>query len=210
MWIANYGLNHRQHVFAVSGFTVKHSNVLLNRRRKGQLQKEVLPSGSSIDRLTWTFTTQALTSELKAVSDSIDYQSDTKMYGRGEMHLSAMLEEGDIVVYQTGTWEVDGVEVGDGNPASYELCVVETMQVIWTHNCEHGFIRGMAATINASGALVEEAGTSTDHAHKIEVTLPLEFVDFGPEQLIARLPVNWINDDEAQLLVDLPAMLQNE
>ena len=46
-------------------------------------------------------------------TNSIDFQSDDTHFGRGEMHLSAVLDEGDAVVYQTGTWFVDGVSVGD-------------------------------------------------------------------------------------------------
>ncbi len=127
----------------------------------------------------------------------IDYQSDESMYGRGEMHLSAMLEEKDIVVYQTGTWEVDGAEVGDGTPSKFEYCAVETMQIVWTHNCEHGFVSGLAVTIDE---MTGDVSVKND---------PLEFVDFGPEQLVARLPVEWMNDEDAKLLVEFPKQLQN-
>lgn len=126
----------------------------------------------------------------------IDYQSDGSSYGRGEMHLSAMLEEQDVVVYQTGTWEVEGVEVGNGNPPSFEYCVIDTLQVVWTHNCEHGFISGLRVSIDVV-------------TKKVQMDSPLEFVDFGPEQLIARLPVSWIDENEAELLVDMPKTLQN-
>ena len=129
-----------------------------------------------------------------ALDESIEYQSDSSTYGRGEMHLSAALDEGDVVVYKTGTWEVDGVEVGNGNPTAYEFCLVETMQIVWTHNCEHGYIRGMAVKIDSEN-------------NKVEVLSPLDFVDFGPEQLVARLPLNWINDNEADLLATLPEIM---
>ena len=75
--------------------------------------------------------------------DGIEYQWDDSKYGRGEMHLSAMLDVGDIVVYQTGTWLVDGVEVGDGGPPDFQYGLVETIQLVWTHNCEHGVIRAL-------------------------------------------------------------------
>jgi len=42
---------------------------------------------------------------------NIDRQSDIK-YGRGISHISADLNEGDIIAYQHGTWYVDGTEVG--------------------------------------------------------------------------------------------------
>ncbi len=132
---------------------------------------------------------------INASTHEIDFQSDETKYGRGDMHLSAVLDERDIVVYQTGTWEVDGVEVGDGSPATYNYCIVDTIQLVWTHNCEHGFIRGMSVSIDSD-------------IGKVEINSPLEFVDFGPEQLVARLPVQWINENEAQLLVKLPKSLQ--
>eukprot|EP00551_Chaetoceros_affinis_P004092 CAMPEP_0203682724 /NCGR_PEP_ID=MMETSP0090-20130426/46921_1 /ASSEMBLY_ACC=CAM_ASM_001088 /TAXON_ID=426623 /ORGANISM="Chaetoceros affinis, Strain CCMP159" /LENGTH=157 /DNA_ID=CAMNT_0050551805 /DNA_START=548 /DNA_END=1021 /DNA_ORIENTATION=- len=128
--------------------------------------------------------------------DTIEFQSDETKYGRGEMHLSAVLDERDIVVYQTGTWEVDGVEVGDGSPASYNYAVVDTIQLVWTHNCEHGYIRGMSVSIDPNSG-------------KVNVDSPLEFIDFGPEQLVARLPVTWIDENEAKLLVDFPNSLEN-
>jgi len=135
----------------------------------------------------------------------IDYQSDTTLYGRGEMHLSAVLEEGDIAVYQTGTWEVDGVEVGDGTPACFEYCVVETIQIVWTHNCEHGFIHGMDVKVTE----VDPDSSSGSSSCRVKITSPLKFIDFGPEQLVARLPVKWISDEKAQLLVNLPSALQS-
>lgn len=134
--------------------------------------------------------------QASALEKPIEYQSDSSTYGRGDMHLSAVLDEGDVVVYKTGTWEVDGVEVGNGNPTAYEFCLVETMQIVWTHNCEHGYIRGMEVKIGSDN-------------NKLEVVSPLNFVDFGPEQLVARLPLNWINDSEAELLATLPEIMTN-
>jgi hypothetical protein len=143
-----------------------------------------------------TSTNIRMSSNSNGSAFKIDFQSDTTLYGRGDMHLSAALDEGDIVVYQTGTWEVDGVEVGDGSPACFNYCAVETIQLVWTHNCEHGFIQGMAVNVDADSSTVE-------------IISPLNFIDFGPEQLVARLPVKWISDDEAELLVSLPSELQN-
>lgn len=125
----------------------------------------------------------------------IDYQSDTSKFGRGDQHLSAILDEKDVVVIQIGTWELDGVQLGDGNPAAFEYCVVETMQVIWTHNCEHGFIQGLAVSIDSEN-------------HTLKVESPIQVVDFGPEQLVARLPVQWVNDEHALVLVDITHVSQ--
>ena len=129
-------------------------------------------------------------------------QSDTSMFGRGDMHLSAMINEGDVVMYQIGTWEVDGVIVGndDNEKSERKYCKVDTMQVVWTHNCEHGVIRGMSCDIVNDDAIDDVV---------VKVTDPLEFVEFGPEQLVAQLPVQWNADDEdiGSLLVPFPENL---
>lgn len=125
---------------------------------------------------------------LSATTDSIDYQSDAPTFGRGEYHLSAVVEEGDTVVYRTGSWYVDGVLVGDageGAAPSYELCRIDTIQVVWTHNCEHGVLRGLA--VGADTDAGENCGSSV-----LFLKEPLEDVEFGPEQLIARIRgVEW-------------------
>ena len=91
------------------------------------------------------------------------------------MHLSAMLDEGDVVIFQTGSWLVDGVRVGDDNTPSIEYAKVDTIQIVWTHNCEHGVISGMRMDKRDGARLVVGA----------------DFVQFGPEQLLARLAVDW-------------------
>ena len=121
-----------------------------------------------------------------AVTDNtIAFQSDDKHYGRGEFHLSADIDEGDIVVYQTGTWYVDGVEVGDGSPADWKLAKMETIQVVWTHNCEHGVLRGYAVK------LFDDDCDQSTIVYDTSENGDLEVVEFGPEQLVARLPVEW-------------------
>lgn len=125
--------------------------------------------------------------QLATVSSEIDFQSDTKRFGRGEMHLSALLEEKDIVVIQVGSWYVDGVLVGDG-PIEYDYCMVESLQVVWTHNCEHGVIRGYSI-------LPEEE----DNVFQVDPNW--NPVEFGPEQLVARLPVDWVNEMTCKLRV---------
>jgi hypothetical protein len=42
----------------------------------------------------------------------IDRQSDEK-YGRGTAHISADINEGEVIAYQDGTWYVDGNAVGE-------------------------------------------------------------------------------------------------
>ena len=93
--------------------------------------------------------------------------------GRGVDHLSAQLAEGDLVLYQVGSWTVDGVAIGDGEP-ELAYAVVDTLQLVFTHNCEHGWIYGSALERDDSdGSLRPPDGDA--------------FVQFGPEQLLARL-----------------------
>ena len=127
----------------------------------------------------------------------IDFQNSAE-FARGEQHLSAVLEEGNVVVYQTGSWFVDGVPVGNESP-SWEWCQVDTVQVVWTHNCEHGVIRGIRLQT-----------TKTKKDIIIRPVEPLDFVEFGPEQLVARVPVEWKNNDEGKLLVHVDESMWKE
>ena len=103
--------------------------------------------------------------------------------GRGLDHLSAALEEGDLVLYQTGQWRVDGVTVGDGDEPALAYAVVDTLQLVFTHNCEHGWIYGSALECDADGSLRPPDGDA--------------FVQFGPEQLLARLDGDALGDGYA-------------
>lgn len=124
----------------------------------------------------------------KGITSLIDYQADPERFGRGEMHLSALLEERDVVVFQSGSWYVDGVLVGDG-PIQYEYCMVESLQVVWTHNCEHGVIRGYSLRpMDGDNDLFQVDPTWNS-------------IEFGPEQLLARLPVDWLTETTCKLLV---------
>ena len=115
--------------------------------------------------------------------ECIDFQADESKFGRGEFHLSATLDEGDVVVWQSGTWTVDGVEVGDGTPPKLHYARIDNIQLVWTHNCEHGVIRGTKVILSNNS--VDDTKT------RFFVSVPLDEVEFGPEQLIARLPVVW-------------------
>jgi len=117
------------------------------------------------------------------------------------MHISAAVNEGDTVVYRKGSWYVDGVLVGDEDALpSYELCRIETIQVVWTHNCEHGVLRGLAVDlVSAAGDHSMELGDEKQGYHPcLSLRTPLEDVEFGPEQIIARISnVVWeANDSE--------------
>ena len=98
-----------------------------------------------------------------------------------------MLDVGDVVVYQTGTWLVDGVEVGDGGPVVFQYGRVETIQLVWTHNCEHGVIRALPLE------LVGDSEKDTSRVLRLESE---DCLEFGPEQLVAKLSLDW--DESAE------------
>ena len=110
---------------------------------------------------------------------SLELQDD---FGRGHAHLSWFLEDGDLAVYQVGTWLVDNVEVGDGTPARYRFCRVDCTQINFTTDCEHGLVRGTAAHIGNDGSTF-----TLDEEDEIQ---------FGPEQLVARVGASVWQDDE--------------
>lgn len=119
------------------------------------------------------------------LSHRIVYQRDC---GRGEQHLSASISEGNLVVYQGGTWLVDSVQVGDGSDPYFGYTLIDSIQVVWTHNCEHGVLRGVQIELDGD-----------QHAKLVE---PVLEVQFGPEQLIAKIPVEWNETSQtANLLV---------
>ena len=76
-----------------------------------------------------------------ACASAIELQRDC---GRGLSHLSARVEEGDVCVYQVGTWQVDWSEAGPGAPPRLLLVRVDCMQLNWTHEHEHGLIHATA------------------------------------------------------------------
>ena len=106
--------------------------------------------------------------------------------GRGHEHLSARLDDGDVVLYRTGNWEVDGVPVGQG-PSELRLARITLTQLVFTHNCEHGWIygeplRACAEADSPSLKLEDDDQLGAD-------------VQFGPEQLVAILD-DIIRDDD--------------
>ena len=135
----------------------------------------------SVHYPSWSLTVSRQPQLLLHATAAIEFQ-DSPDYGRGQDHLSAFVQEGDVVVYQTGTWYVDGVEVGDGGETRFEMAQLSNLQVVWTHNCEHGVLRGFQ--------VLPISDT------KLQLTTPLVDVEFGPEQLIAKVPVEWNNDNE--------------
>mmetsp|Transcript_51626 Transcript_51626/g.85626 ORF Transcript_51626/g.85626 Transcript_51626/m.85626 type:complete len:177 (+) Transcript_51626:2-532(+) len=135
--------------------------------------------------------TSAFTNELHPPY-TIELQKDC---GRGQEHLSARLVEGDVCVYQMGTWMVDWTPVGPGSPPRLLLARVDCLQINWTTDCEHGRVIGTA---------INSLDGDTLHIDESE-----EFagIEFGPEQLVARVPAEWTGDHLGTLLAPLPCKL---
>ena len=140
----------------------------------------------------------------------IDYQKD---YGRGIDHLTADLQAGDVVVYQTGTWYVDGVAVGTGEAAAWEYCLLDEddcLQIVWSHNCEHGVVRGWPCVLLPPDDETDpDNKSSTVEGDNATCLLRFlknndEMVEFGPEQVVARIPSNMIIKLEDNEEEDLP------
>mmetsp|Transcript_35215 Transcript_35215/g.112561 ORF Transcript_35215/g.112561 Transcript_35215/m.112561 type:complete len:354 (-) Transcript_35215:35-1096(-) len=120
-------------------------------------------------------------------------------FGRGQHHLSTLLEEGNVVAYQVGTWLVDNVEVGPGTPPRCLFCRVDYLQLNWSHNCEHGVIGGTRLLLDGGGD--PSCVMALDESKE---------VSFGPEQLLARLPAEWSADaGTATLRCPMPGSLQH-
>ena len=117
---------------------------------------------------------------------AIDFQSS---HDRGIDHLTADLAVGDVAVYQTGTWYVDGVAVGDGTPPAWAYCLVDGLQIVWSHNCEHGVVRGFALQP------LSDDQDETTTTRRLQVVDWDDMIDFGPEQLVARIPVQQESED---------------
>jgi len=114
-------------------------------------------------------------------SRHIDLQSDTTKYGRGEAHLTFDLHPGDVVVYQRGTWYVDGVAVGPGDDPYWSYALVDGLQVVWTHNCEHGVVQGWHLDLVRDDGDEDSDNSGGMVLRRSEAE---EEVEFGPEQII--------------------------
>jgi hypothetical protein len=141
-------------------------------------------------------------------STQIEFQAD---HGRGEDHLSAFLDEGDVVMYQTGTWYVDSVEVGDGTTPKIEWAKIDNLQVVWSHNCEHGVLRGISfkeeeeeEALNINDDHDNKDNNNWNHRRRFFQVEPLDVVEFGPEQLVARVPVIWEDGQETKCRTAMP------
>ena len=141
--------------------------------------------------LSFTTPSSRLPASSSRLHAQIDRQSDKSKYGRGIDHISADINEGDVIAYQDGTWFVDGTEVGDGSPSVVRYCLVDTVQIVWTHDCEHGLVYGFDLVVvdddeqvigDESGAIVKKGS--------FFVIEDESYVQCGPEQILSRIPVS--------------------
>ena len=121
---------------------------------------------------------------MKAHKFSSDFSS-----GRGYDHPSAFLEEGDLVTYVTGTWKVDGVDVGKVDAKQkINAALITCTQLVFTHNCEHGYLYGLALDLkeidDGGGRILVER----DSAHVD--------IQFGPEQLVSKIDATICTESE--------------
>ena len=135
----------------------------------------------------------------------IDLQSDATKYGRGEDHITFDLQPGDVVVYQRGTWYVDGVAVGPGDEPYWSYALVDGLQVVWTHNCEHGVVRGWHLDLVCDD---DEDTKDTCKLTTLRRNGEEEEVEFGPEQVIAR--INNVRWDDDMMIGSTPILLSDD
>jgi hypothetical protein len=92
----------------------------------------VLPTFSQSQQLLTGAVATTTTPRQRVSSTSaaaLELQQDC---GRGQEHLSARLEQGDVCVYQVGSWMVDWVEVGPGELPRLLLARTDIVQINWT------------------------------------------------------------------------------
>ena len=61
--------------------------------------------------------------------------------------------------------------------------LVDAIQIVWTHNCEHGVINGFEAIVKDDGSVDEiRVGTTFE--------IGSQYVQCGPEQVVAKIPTS--------------------
>jgi len=66
---------------------------------------------------------------------------------------------------------------------------VDAIQLVWTHNCEHGVINGFDLRIVNNNAISEsaEGATATVEQGSFFIVSD-EYAQIGPEQVLAKIP----------------------
>jgi hypothetical protein len=86
--------------------------------------------------------------------------------------------------------------------------LVDTIQIVWTHNCEHGVLNGFDIAIRNG----EHEPVVLDQLGSVEVggvfEIRNEYVQCGPEQVLAKIPTSFDTDREVH--VSLARFLPDE
>ena len=62
--------------------------------------------------------------------------------------------------------------------------LVDTIQIVWTHNCEHGVLNGFDVTITDGKVGVYGDAVESGSVFKVGN----EYIQCGPEQVVAKIP----------------------
>ena len=93
--------------------------------------------------------------------------------------------------------------------------LVDTIQLVWTHDCEHGVINGfdiMIAEDDDAPVPVGDSGVVVKEGSYF--VIQDEYIQSGPEQILARLPartsgLNW-KDTESEMLLSTVRFFPDE
>ena len=80
----------------------------------------------------------------------------------------------------------DRVVSGDGSESRVRYMQVDTIQLVWTHDCEHGVINGFDVTVEDENGMPLPADSGVERGSIFAVAE--EYLQIGPEQVLARIP----------------------
>ena len=80
----------------------------------------------------------------------------------------------------------DRLVTGDGSESSVRYMQVDAIQLVWSHNCEHGVINGFDVAAEDENGERLPADSGVERGSIFAVTE--EYIQIGPEQVLARIP----------------------
>lgn len=83
---------------------------------------------------------------------------------------------------------------GDGSSSIVKYIQVDTIQLVWTHDCEHGVINGFDTVIGneINGSTSLETSNIAVEKGSCFVIID-DYIQIGPEQILARIPIKSTN-----------------
>ena len=100
------------------------------------------------------------------------------------------------------------LNVGDGSDPTIRYMLVDTIQIVWSHNCEHGFVNGFDAKVISQGEPTPISSYGSDLKVGSVFEIGNEYIQCGPEQVIAKIPT--LKDDETDVFVSMAKFLAVE